>query len=346
MAKTFKQFLTEKMSYDDAIRIMGLNRGFSKDELDQRRKKLAIQYHPDRGGDLQKMQDVNAAYDVLSKSAPSTGGATYSRSDYAETRARTAAYAQIALDALLAHVQPDNFKRHFEKIFNEPFTTRERIDDPKKVMGHSVSASYTFANASQSTVMYVTFTLDFISMYGKPVLSAEDAGFQVSVWSEILSNRRKVKLHQRNYMWGESYKVVHDPEIAFPASKLKTKSSTAKNRKMSRRDVELAITRELNGTLSGEWAYIPIGGGFKFIMWRGTFLGKAHWTPHQVKGPNSSGGRADLKHATIPELERNINALFDGLKAMQRQNIDDEITLRQRIERLIASVDYKAMPWE
>lgn len=67
--RSFKSILLEAvMSYDQALKMLGLSSNFTKDELEKTRKKLALQYHPDRpGGDLEKMKLVNAAYDIVSK---------------------------------------------------------------------------------------------------------------------------------------------------------------------------------------------------------------------------------------------------------------------------------------
>ena len=67
--KSFKDWLIEAvMDPKTALNIFGLSE-FPKTatELRNLHKKLALNNHPDRGGSLEKMQDINAANDVLKK---------------------------------------------------------------------------------------------------------------------------------------------------------------------------------------------------------------------------------------------------------------------------------------
>lgn len=72
--KTFKQYIAEaQMDPQTALKIFGL-KDFPKtaEELKRLHKKLAMQNHPDRGGSLEKMKDINTANDVLKKYIGST----------------------------------------------------------------------------------------------------------------------------------------------------------------------------------------------------------------------------------------------------------------------------------
>lgn len=67
--KSFKDWLIEAiMDPKSALQIFGLSE-FPKTatELRNLHKKLALNNHPDRGGSLEKMKDINAANDVLKK---------------------------------------------------------------------------------------------------------------------------------------------------------------------------------------------------------------------------------------------------------------------------------------
>ena len=49
----------------EALDILGLPTMVTMREIKERYKKLSHQYHPDRGGDDEKMAKINWAYDVL-----------------------------------------------------------------------------------------------------------------------------------------------------------------------------------------------------------------------------------------------------------------------------------------
>ena len=50
----------------DYYSILGVAKNASSDEIKKAYRKLASQHHPDKGGDKNKFQEVQAAYEVLS----------------------------------------------------------------------------------------------------------------------------------------------------------------------------------------------------------------------------------------------------------------------------------------
>ena len=46
--------------------LLGVQQGASKDELKKAFKKLAIQHHPDKGGNAETFKEISHAYDTLS----------------------------------------------------------------------------------------------------------------------------------------------------------------------------------------------------------------------------------------------------------------------------------------
>lgn len=49
----------------DYYKRLGVNKNASPEEIKKAYKKLAMQHHPDRGGDQKKFQEINEAYDTL-----------------------------------------------------------------------------------------------------------------------------------------------------------------------------------------------------------------------------------------------------------------------------------------
>ncbi len=52
--------------YKDYYSILGIERNASKEEIKRAYKKLALKYHPDRGGDEEKFKEIAEAYEILS----------------------------------------------------------------------------------------------------------------------------------------------------------------------------------------------------------------------------------------------------------------------------------------
>ena len=56
------------MSKRDYYDVLGIKKGASSDEIKKAYRKLAKEYHPDKGGDEQKFKEVSEAYEILSDS--------------------------------------------------------------------------------------------------------------------------------------------------------------------------------------------------------------------------------------------------------------------------------------
>jgi len=53
----------------DYYRVLGAERDDSRDEIERRYKRLAVEHHPDRGGDEEEMKAINEAWGVLKDEA-------------------------------------------------------------------------------------------------------------------------------------------------------------------------------------------------------------------------------------------------------------------------------------
>ena len=249
--KHFSEFLVEKsMAPSEAMKVLGLTPGFSADDLADAHKNAVRKFHPDRpGGDAEKMVLANNARDALR----GKGGAGSMHYDPVETQQRhrdmdekRKAYAQVARDTADAHLNIEAFVSHFTDVFEEPFAVTKAgwwAKDPTLPRYHQASYAAEFANASRSIVTDFLFYIDYSDLFGSKTLSNPEIGLNMSISSSILYNRKKVKLSQSNYRMDRAYKVLSDPNVLFPADKLKTQAAKSSTRKLSKRDVLLTFEK-------------------------------------------------------------------------------------------------------
>lgn len=333
--KTFTQFLVEKTSFDDALKVLGLTPGFSAGELEKAHKDAVRKFHPDRNpGDASaadKMARANDARDVLKSrtGAGMQGGDDYKsrQQSYADMDAKRKAYAQVARDAAEAHLDISGFADHFQNIFGESFKTKSGWWG-----GDATVASYQaeFWNASRSIVLSFSLHIDYTDLYTANKISGADSGLSMSIISDILYNRKKVKLTQRNYRMENEYKVLSDPEVLFPSAKLKSQMAKDTARKLSKRDVLLTFQKELGADVQYNgndiWVYAPVG-EFRVAFYRMTmaFHGEraAMWGINGVY--NKKGGKQQASPSnfvSVNEDQTSMDLLMNTLRDMQSHPAD------------------------
>lgn len=58
---------------DAALALLGLDADVDYEDIRRRYRRLAMEHHPDRGGDKKRLQEINAAMDLLAKAHGKTG---------------------------------------------------------------------------------------------------------------------------------------------------------------------------------------------------------------------------------------------------------------------------------
>jgi curved DNA-binding protein CbpA len=313
--KTFTDFLTEeRMSREYAMKVLGLSKGFTSADLKNAYRKKAMDNHPDRGGNDRTMQDVTVAYATLKADAAGPGSAApESRED---RDARRAAYAGLARETFNKHWNPHVFTDHFTAVFGEPIMlTVNEFKDNSRYGGLTEYYAAEWTNAARTIVLSLSVGINFESLYsGKIVLSSPETMFNMSISSEILYNRKKVKLSQRDWKFDARTAVLTDPNVTFPADKLKMQSAKSSTRKFSRRDAYLVMEKELRATISGDDVMVPVG-PWRVRTYRTTFIGQAMWAISGVYEKYRMVAGTD--YGNIFELEADFTQFADAMRALQ-----------------------------
>ena len=118
---------------EDFYQILGVNENASQDEIKKAYRKLAVEHHPDKGGDENKFKKISEAYDTI--------GDENKRSQYNNQRRNP-----------FANMGGGGFNP-FEDMFNQMHTQRRR-SVPDKVIEVIIGALESF-NGSDKTINYV-----------------------------------------------------------------------------------------------------------------------------------------------------------------------------------------------
>jgi hypothetical protein len=299
--------ILERMDTETAFKTLELEQG-DYAGVDKAYKKMAMKYHPDRGGDIEKMKLINLAKDTLG-SGSGSGGVRKDWRDFrrgetkqerTEINNKRMAKAKVVTDYIYKNINPlvEKFtpllQKHLEENTGKTFelkTKTLKADNTEnsnlrynlnKFNGH-VSWWLSFeSNDSDGLTKYVIemgATIDENTF--EKALSVEGLDVNINFDTFAYSNGKKTKMQQKS--WGNRTNTASlgKPEDFFPAKKLAKMGSTEKTRLTKRADALAFIKTELkaiNPFTDRDIMLVPIGGETFVKMRRMVWMRQASWS--------------------------------------------------------------------
>lgn len=325
--KSFKQFLREAMTPSDALKVFGLKSGFTLKDLKTKKRKLASENHPDKGGSTEIMQKINVAYDVL-KSRGGTGSNKIVDDD--ENSSYTDWWNEVAIgvrDDLVSKLDIDIYTKYFSDTFNETFTSEvtkiypddnevERLQKlTRNATVYSVLYDVSFSNKDNTKVFNLKVSVSIHDIMGSSGLTSPTTTYPMSVQTFAYIDSRRVKITSRDYTRTNKNAVFTKPSTVFPKSKIAKKKKKAVVFKKSH--MLAALSAELKaGNQYDETFYIKTADKNKYIgIYRNTFMRVGFWYIHGVYERNAKDTRFvpiltnKIKSSSFREDEEFLNIL-------------------------------------
>ena len=327
----FKYLVLEAlMSGQQALDIFGIKPGQSPDI-----KKLYIELskknHPDVGGSVEKMQDINAAYQVL-KNMKFVD--PYAK----EEKEKKVKQKVLIVDKELKEVfDPKKYMDYFKKFFsgNLEYTFKE---NQNTVYG-SVQHTYEFFTSDRETLFHVQIYASLWAVNFSASLGGTEEGlsFEYTTDNFILHNNRKQKLKQRTWDVKKNSRVIVKPEVLFPVKTMKDIFEGKKNRSFKPRDFKLALSKKLSASVSKDQAYIDIGDNLRLIFNRVVMMRLPTWSLIGVfKGYKRVGMP---RYVSMLEDETTLSLIEEWVKKTRKMNDVDKIVqyLNKELEQYYQS---------
>ena len=259
------RMLLESLSYSEALKLFNLDKDYTENDVLKKYKRLAIKFHPDKGGDVEKMQDLNYAKDLLLKNVTKEYKQPESReskkSDYEFLKKQTEKLCKEYFDNL----NPDVFVEYFNEMFNDTFKyTVTDFTDYSIFYGKHVK----FFNAGKTKLIDLDIWLRFGDVYSSIAngnLSSPD--MKVTYETKLFIDGKRQRVKQKTYNDYGRKEIFRDPTIIFERKKLKAIAQGEKRKGdiLKKRDFEYLFENKFGGRCNNNIYTIPICNGEAYL---------------------------------------------------------------------------------
>jgi len=334
--------LLAEMSLDKALEVFGLQNNVLGNVtlIKKKYRDLSLQNHPDHGGDVEKMKDINVAYAVLKTSKETT---MTSQSFYDDIGAKYRAKGSAIKAALMADFKPEIFITYFNQFTSDKFEFKFTKIFPDEKNKNPSYAGFTgeFYTSNRDTVFEFDIHV-YLTDIKSTGLGYENFQFPLSITAYGFHNNKKQKLSARDWQFTSgNHAFFSDPGKIYPAAKLKKIFSGATSqRAFKKRDMFTFMKKKLNADVDNEWCRIPIVGDYRLTLFRSVFMKIPVW---MVNGIYKKGGRINQSIViSLPETEETAKFLFDLQKQCSKGPVTDEAVIKRLNNFLKAYKDKKA----
>lgn len=326
----FKWLLERQITYEEALEIFGVSRkeAQNKEQLNKQWKKLALQHHPDRGGNVEMMQKINVAYNILKRggetkfsgpSKPSNAEQEFKKQkERDEQRRKTYERNKKIQDLVKQTLDIDKFSKYFESLSGKEFRAQVDWYNVEKI--GNVCGKVVFKSSDNET----TITLNFVvwdKLPDKEKLKTDD--LTVSISREVFHNNKKHKIGKQTFM-GFEFDVLTQPSKLFSKQKLNTILFGSKSDKFKKKDMISFFKNKIGASIQERGgnliARIPVGDDFKLVLYRSTIMRQSSWS---INGLYHNQKKVHLgKMITLRENKETAEFFEYLVKEMQKFNTE------------------------
>lgn len=341
----FKNLLKENMSKKEALKILNAEGNETDVELKKKYNIASKENHPDLGGSLEAMKNVNLAYEILktqTKINRDVSSKKDSFADFKKKRDETIQKQSIEVTQALNTVRFTFDLETFSLYLSNQ--TGMRIDGKVITSNLSVGAfqpygkhHVSFSDKDKSIVFDVIIVLTPVAPKGNSLASPDY--LEASVVTEVMYKRKKHKMGARDWKFTSNQKDLFNPENLFPENKILKIFKTQETKKVTKKDFDVALRKELGCYVSGDFYMMPLFDNFVLGLARSVFMRKGVWSAYNIHEVDKSG--SFTRHKLIKRLDINsfyesanmLDYLIDELKNIKQKakSIDDVNKMIQKI---------------
>jgi hypothetical protein len=168
-------------------------------------------------------------------------------------------------------------------------------------------------------------------------INDKNLDMEVTIQTDILHQRRQIKLFKQNYKFDQSISLLRQPSNLFPKQKLLQQIQKSSTRKFTKKDALSILKNELGAILKQDFAFIPLNNDLRLAIYRATSMGVSYWG---INGIYQKSGRVvDAKAFPvifIYEREPDFSYFIDAIKKIK--GLSDLSKLTNAINILLANI--------
>ena len=255
------RMLLESLSYSDALKLFNLDKDYTENDVLKKYKRLAIKFHPDKGGDVEKMHAKDLLLKNVTKEYKQPESRESKKSDYEFLKKQTEKLCKEYFDNL----NPDVYVEYFNEIFNDSFKyTVTDFTDYSIFYGKHVK----FFNAGKTKLIDLDIWLRFGDVYSSIAngnLSSPD--MKVTYETKLFIDGKRQRVKQKTYNDYGRKEIFRDPTIIFERKKLKAIAQGEKRKGdiLKKRDFEYLFENKFGGRCNNNIYTIPICNGEAYL---------------------------------------------------------------------------------
>jgi curved DNA-binding protein CbpA len=327
------RILERSMDATTAFKILGLEYG-DYAGVDKAYKKLAMLNHPDRGGDMEKMKDINQAKDAVGgKKGSATPRQSHDdwRRERDEYNAKQKKRTEDLLATFISKVKPaiETYTGYFENVTGKRHTVKFK----ETANTHYSQLTAKFISDDKETSFNMEFTLRPRSSSGA-LSGPESKELEADYEASMLLGAKKFKMTVKRWnVISFNASDFADPSKVFPQAKIKKNMAASGSKPIKRADVieflKTNFDARFNSDRTNDWCYIPLNGAwgkaeFALVILRyggswglrglGGLVGTAPNQHYNMGSKNAIRSQFFF----MPETRAFVNALKDIVKIAEK----------------------------
>jgi len=300
---SFKDYLFEAtMTLDAAMKVFGITSSFSSEtDLKTSYKKLALQHHPDHGGSMDMMKNVNLAKEILAKNI---GKKSDKQREFDQEKSDQE-YKDLKVvvnNIMSTSFNTGNYIKYLTDIFGKEFKAEVTVDKSGGYFSDMrTHLTAKFYDAAKDIVFDVLFSVDLIELkHSKGLGGAGNVNFSVLVSTDAYVEGKKQKIARTNWNFTGNHGIFSNPEDVFPRAKMTklAKGEVRAGSKVKKSDFDAFFIKKYGASKSTasdvktDYYYITIKPDIQLVIYRSVFMRLPHYVVSYIAGgqPTKFGG--------------------------------------------------------